>query len=96
MLDAGRGDLEFDRNSDHYAAMPRCGSGDGLSSATPAARSAAARGVDAGAPDGPEIVGCAAKSPGTADDGHVPELSRPGRASRSAAVRLARAAASPR
>ena len=74
-LGAGRADLGFDRNSDHYVSRADCESG-GLVVRHESDRSQRGRwgAWSLEPPDGAEIVAFAAKVAGTAAAGHVPSL----------------------
>ena len=75
-LGAGHSDLDFDRNSDHYAGSAGCQEGDGISIRHAANRSGHDRwgAWTLAAPAGAELEGVAAKVSGVAVAGHQPEL----------------------
>lgn len=75
-LDAGRADLAFERNSDHYSSLADCGDGSGLTVRHQARRSRRERwgAWTLRAPEGAHLTALRAKVAGRAASGHVPEL----------------------
>lgn len=75
-LGAGHGDLDFDRNSEHYAGNAGCQEGEGISIRHEANRSGHDRwgAWRLTAPAGAHLEGVTAKVSGVAAAGHEPEL----------------------
>jgi hypothetical protein len=74
--ESGRGDLTFERNSDHYVSVASCLDGNGLAVRHDADRTTRDRwgAWSLAVPTGADLRGVRAKVAGTGGGGHVPEL----------------------